>query len=83
MLGLYIHYHYCQLLPLTKWVVKVNRLIDNLPKETNPPFVLKSSMSSPLNSGGGIGDHVHGGALANASELPMSMSSYIEVLLFI
>ncbi|CAN1279135.1 hypothetical protein LINPERPRIM_LOCUS16896, partial [Linum perenne] len=29
-----------------------------LPKLTNPPFVLKSSIDSPLNSGGGIGDQI-------------------------
>lgn len=46
-----------------------------VPKETNPPLVLKSLKSSPLNSGGGMGDQVQGGALAHASELPTSMSS--------
>lgn len=45
------------------------------PNETNPPLVLKSSKGSPLNSGGGMGDHVQGGALAQAAEHPTSMSS--------
>lgn len=35
-------------------------------------------MSSPLNSGGGIGDQMQCGTLANAFELPTSMSSYRE-----
>lgn len=46
-----------------------------VPKDTNPPVVLKSSKSSPLNSGGGIGDQQQGGALAHFSELPTSISS--------
>ncbi|KAJ8434865.1 hypothetical protein Cgig2_022144 [Carnegiea gigantea] len=46
-----------------------------IPKETNPPFVLKSSIVSPLSSAGGMGDHEHGGALVHSSELPTSMSS--------
>jgi len=46
-----------------------------IPKETNPPLVLKSSKGSPLSSGGGMGDQVQGGALAHFSELPTSMSS--------
>ncbi len=29
-----------------------------IPKETNPPLVLKSSKDSPLSSGGGMGDQV-------------------------
>lgn len=46
-----------------------------IPKETNPPLVFKSSKGSPLNSGGGIGDQLQGGAFAHFSELPTSMSS--------
>lgn len=48
---------------------------EHSPNETNPPLVLKSSKGSPLNSGGGMGDHVQGGALAHASEHPTSISS--------
>lgn len=51
-------------------------MLSFIPKETNPPLVFKSSIGSPLNSGGGIGDHWQGGALAHASELPTSTSSY-------
>lgn len=50
----------------------------HIPKDTNPPVVLKSSKSSPLNSGGGIGDQQQGGALAHFSELPTSMSSCLH-----
>ncbi|CAI0436918.1 unnamed protein product [Linum tenue] len=34
------------------------RLYRELPKLTKPPLVLKSSMDSPLSSGGGIGAQV-------------------------
>lgn len=54
------------------FVIEVGK---RLPKETNPPFVLKSSISSPLSSGGGMGDQVQGGALAHSLELPTSISS--------
>uniref|UniRef100_A0A3Q7I7Q7 Uncharacterized protein n=1 Tax=Solanum lycopersicum TaxID=4081 RepID=A0A3Q7I7Q7_SOLLC len=40
--------------------------LEKIPKETNPPFVLKSSIASPLSSGGGIGDQMQWGALAHA-----------------
>lgn len=51
-----------------------------IPKVTNPPFVLKSSNGSPLNSGGGIGAQQHGGTLAHFFELPTSVSSYHMVI---
>lgn len=49
-----------------------------IPKETNPPFVLKSSKVSPLNSGGGMGDQQQGGAFLHFSELPTSISSCLH-----
>lgn len=39
---------------------------NRIPKETNPPLVLKSSKVSPLSSGGGMGDQMQGGALAHS-----------------
>lgn len=52
----------------------------NIPKDTNPPFVVKYWKDSPLNSGGGIGDQVHRGALEYAAELLTSTSSCIPLL---
>jgi len=59
-------------------VVSSSVMSKGIPKVTNPPLVLKSSKGSPLSSGGGMGDQVHGGALAHFSELPTSMSSYCK-----
>lgn len=49
--------------------------LKSIPKETKPPFVLKSSIASPLSSGGGIGDQMQWGALAHAFEFATSISS--------
>lgn len=49
-----------------------------VPKETNPPLVLKSSKGSPLNSGGGMGDQQQGGAFAHSLEFPTSISSWLQ-----
>lgn len=46
-----------------------------IPKDTNPPLVLKSSKGSPVNSGGGMGDQQQGGAFDHSFEFPTSISS--------
>lgn len=48
-------------------------LVLDVPKETKPPLVVRWCTFSPRSSGGGIGDQLHLGALAN--EFPTSCSS--------
>lgn len=62
--------------------LQLGQILDEkmVPKVTNPPFVLKSSNGSPLNSGGGIGAQQHGGTLTHFFELPTSVSSYNMVI---
>jgi len=46
----------------------------DVPKDTKPPLVVRRCTCSPRSSGGGIGDQLHLGALAN--EFPRSCSSW-------